>query len=73
MRVTLTEMGETEAGASWGGEEAQELWSGPGALTCHETQETEHVQFQGKSEGQAETIYVDIVSCRRFLITSTKE
>ena len=44
MRVTLTEMEETEAGASWGkGEETQEFWLGPGALTCHETQEMEHV------------------------------
>ena len=48
-------MEETEGGASWGeGEETQEFWLGPGALTCRETQEMDHVWFQGKSEGQAE-------------------
>lgn len=62
MGVALTEMEETEGGASWGeGKETQEFWLGAGALTCRETQEMDHVWFQGKSEGQAGTVYVDTV------------
>ena len=73
MGVALTEMEETEGGASWGeGEETQEFWLGPGALTCRETQEMDHVWFQGKSEGQAELYMWTLSDCRLLLITSTK-